>query len=76
MTIDVAVPILDDHQRIVIGAIKVYYRFDTLFGMINQIRIGQTGPRCCSAPMVSTHLSDSSPSGPSHSCAPHDQRSS
>ena len=42
-TIDVAVPILDDHQRIVIGAIKVSYRFDTLFGMINQIRIGQTG---------------------------------
>lgn len=42
-TIDVAVPILDDHQRIVIGAIKVSYRFDSLFGMINQIRIGQTG---------------------------------
>ena len=42
-TIDVAVPIFDDHQRIVIGAIKVSYRFDTLFGMINQIRIGQTG---------------------------------
>ena len=42
-TIDVAVPILDDHQRIVIGAIKVSYRFVTLFGMINQIRIGQTG---------------------------------
>lgn len=42
-TIDVAVPIFDDHQRIVIGAIKVSYRFDILFGMINQIRIGQTG---------------------------------
>lgn len=42
-TIDVAVPIFDDHQRIVIGAIKISYRFDTLFGMINQIRIGQTG---------------------------------
>jgi signal transduction histidine kinase len=42
-TIDVAVPIFDDHQRIVIGAIKVSYRFDTLFAIINQIRIGQTG---------------------------------
>ncbi|HJU04061.1 MAG TPA: ATP-binding protein [Nitrospiraceae bacterium] len=42
-TIDIAVPILDDHQRTIIGAIKASYRFDALFGMINQIRIGQTG---------------------------------
>ena len=42
-TIDVAVPILDDHQRTVIGAIKASYRFDVLFAMINKIRIGQTG---------------------------------
>jgi signal transduction histidine kinase len=42
-TIDIAVPIRDDHQRAVIGAIKVSYRFDALFRMINEIRIGQTG---------------------------------
>ena len=42
-TIDIAVPILDDRHHAVIGAIKASYRFDTLFGMINQIRIGQTG---------------------------------
>jgi signal transduction histidine kinase len=42
-TIDIAVPILDDRHHTVIGAIKASYRFDTLFGMINQIRIGQTG---------------------------------
>lgn len=42
-TFDVAVPILDDRHHTVIGAIKTSYRFDTLFGMINQIRIGQTG---------------------------------
>ncbi|MBD0316553.1 MAG: HAMP domain-containing protein [Nitrospiraceae bacterium] len=42
-TIDIAVPILDDHQRTMIGAIKASYRFDALFGMVNQIRIGQTG---------------------------------
>jgi signal transduction histidine kinase len=42
-TIDIAVPILDDHQRTMIGAIKVSYRFDVLFALINQIRIGQTG---------------------------------
>ena len=42
-TIDIAVPILDDHQHAVIGAIKASYRFDSLFAMIKEIRIGQTG---------------------------------
>jgi len=42
-TIDIAVPILDDRQHTVIGAVKASYRFDGLFAMINQIRIGQTG---------------------------------
>ncbi len=42
-TIDIAVPILDDRQHSVIGAIKASYRFDALLAMINQIRIGQTG---------------------------------
>ena len=42
-TIDIAVPILDERQRAVIGAVKASYRFDTLLGMIKEIRIGQTG---------------------------------
>lgn len=42
-TLDVAVPILDDRHHTIIGAVKASYRFDTLLGMINQIRIGQTG---------------------------------
>lgn len=42
-TIDIAVPILDDRQHAVIGAVKASYRFDSLFAMVNQIRIGQTG---------------------------------
>jgi signal transduction histidine kinase len=42
-TIDIAVPIMDDRQNVVIGAIKASYRFDALFAVINQIRIGQTG---------------------------------
>lgn len=42
-TIDIAVPILDDRQHAVIGAVKASYRFDMLFAMIKQIRIGQTG---------------------------------
>lgn len=42
-TIDIAVPILDERQRVVIGAVKASYRFDTLFAMIKEIRIGQTG---------------------------------
>lgn len=42
-TFDIAVPILDDRHHTVIGAVKASYRFDTLFGMIYQIRIGQTG---------------------------------
>lgn len=42
-TFDIAVPILDDRHHTVIGAVKASYRFDSLFGMINQIRIGQTG---------------------------------
>lgn len=42
-TIDIAVPILDERQHTVIGAVKASYRFDTLFAMINQLRIGQTG---------------------------------
>jgi signal transduction histidine kinase len=42
-TIDIAVPILDDRQHTVIGAVKASYRFDMLFAMIKKIRIGQTG---------------------------------
>src|SRR3982751_3280902 len=42
-TIDIAVPIFDDHQRTIIGAIKASYRFDGFFAMIKEIRIGQTG---------------------------------
>lgn len=42
-TIDIAVPIFDDRQHTVIGAVKASYRFDMLFAMIKQIRIGQTG---------------------------------
>ncbi|MBL8037779.1 MAG: cache domain-containing protein, partial [Nitrospira sp.] len=42
-TIDIAVPILDERQHIVIGAVKASYRFDTLLAMIKEIRIGQTG---------------------------------
>ncbi len=42
-TIDIAVPIMDDHQRTMIGAVKASYRFDALFAMINQVRFGQTG---------------------------------
>ncbi len=42
-TLDIAVPILDDRQHTVIGAVKASYRFDPLLAMINQIRIGQTG---------------------------------
>lgn len=42
-TIDIAVPILDDRQHTVIGAIKASYRFDSLFAIIKSIRVGQTG---------------------------------
>lgn len=42
-TIDIAVPIFDERQHVVIGAVKASYRFDTLLAMIKQIRIGQTG---------------------------------
>jgi signal transduction histidine kinase len=42
-TIDIVVPILDDRQHAVIGAVIASYRFDSLFAMIKQIRIGQTG---------------------------------
>lgn len=42
-TIDIAVPIFDDHQRTIIGAVKASYRFDGFFAMIKEIRIGQTG---------------------------------
>lgn len=42
-TIDIAVPIFDDHQRTIIGAIKASYRFDAFFAMIKEIRIGHTG---------------------------------
>lgn len=42
-TLDVAVPILDDRQHAIIGAVKASYRFDNLFATIKQIRIGQTG---------------------------------
>ena len=42
-TMDIAVPILDERQHAMIGAIKASFRFDSLFGMVKQIRIGQTG---------------------------------
>lgn len=42
-TLDIAVPILDDRQQNVIGAVVASYRFDGLFAMIAQIKIGQTG---------------------------------
>lgn len=42
-TMDIAVPILDDRQQNVIGAVVASYRFDGLFAMIAQIKIGQTG---------------------------------
>jgi len=42
-TIDIVVPILDDRQHAVIGAVIASYRFDSIFAMIKQIRIGQTG---------------------------------
>ena len=42
-TIDIAVPIFDDHQQVIIGAIKASFRFDVFFALINQIRIGETG---------------------------------
>ncbi len=42
-TIDIAVAVMDDRQHEMIGAVKATYRFDDLFAMIQQIRIGQTG---------------------------------
>jgi len=42
-TLDIAVPIFDDRQQNVIGAVVASYRFDGLFAMIAQIKIGQTG---------------------------------
>ena len=36
-------PILDDRQQQMIGAVIASYRFDSLFAMIAQIQIGQTG---------------------------------
>ena len=42
-TIDIAVPIWDDLQHKMIGAIKASYHFDALLALIKQIRIGQTG---------------------------------
>ncbi|HET9868841.1 MAG TPA: cache domain-containing protein, partial [Nitrospira sp.] len=42
-TLDIAVPILDDRQQQMIGAVIASYRFDSLFAMIAQIQIGQTG---------------------------------
>lgn len=42
-TFDIAVPIYDERQRMLIGAVKASYRFDTLFAMIKEIHIGQTG---------------------------------
>jgi len=42
-TIDIAVPVMDDHQKEIIGAIKASFRFDVFFSVINRIRIGQTG---------------------------------
>ncbi|MDF2459799.1 MAG: putative Histidine kinase [Nitrospira sp.] len=42
-TLVIAVPILDDRQQQMIGAVIASYRFDSLFAMIAQIQIGQTG---------------------------------
>lgn len=42
-TLDIVVPILDDRQQNVIGAVVASYRFEGLFAMIAQIKIGQTG---------------------------------
>lgn len=59
-TLDVAVPILDDRQHSVIGAVKASYRFDTLFATIKQIRVGQTGHamlfNAAGQPLVSPNL--------------------
>lgn len=59
-TLDVAVPILDDRQHAVIGAVKASYRFDSLFATIKQIRIGQTGHallfNAAGQPLVSPNL--------------------
>lgn len=41
--IDIAIPIYDERQGTVIGAVKASYRFDALFAMIKEIHIGQTG---------------------------------
>jgi signal transduction histidine kinase len=42
-TLDIAVPIMDSSQEKPIGVLKVCYRFDNLFALINKVRIGQTG---------------------------------
>jgi len=59
-TLDVAVPILDDRQHAIIGAVKASYRFDSLFATIKQIRIGQTGHamlfNTAGRPLVSPNL--------------------
>ena len=42
-TLDIAIPIMDANQEKPIGVLKVCYRFDNLFALINKVRIGQTG---------------------------------
>ncbi len=42
-TLDIAIPIMDASQEKPVGVLKVCYRFDNLFALINKIRIGQTG---------------------------------
>jgi signal transduction histidine kinase/HAMP domain-containing protein len=42
-TLDIAIPIMDLNQEKPVGVLKVCYRFDNLFALINKVRIGQTG---------------------------------
>lgn len=42
-TLDIAVPIMDVNHSRVVGVLKICYRFDSLLGLIKEVRIGQTG---------------------------------
>jgi signal transduction histidine kinase len=42
-TLEVAVPIMDVTHTRVVGVLKISYRFDNLFALVNKVRIGQTG---------------------------------
>ena len=41
--VNVSAPILDDEQHVVIGAVTVLLRRDTLFHSISEVTVGQTG---------------------------------